>query len=120
MTPFLAVLSSSLVACCCKHGVAFMHWSVIGGVLFVLHVIAAIVAVAEEAADTARFSLVFLVQILLCGVNLLVVHRGCKTASAILRQLVSPVQSQIGTPLQLSAHPVAGVQQHSPVVHVLP
>ena len=42
ITLILAVLSSSVVACCCKHRTAFKLWSWMGGLPFMLHAIAAV------------------------------------------------------------------------------
>ena len=39
MASFLGVISSSVVACCCKHRAVYWVWSCIGGVLTVLHAI---------------------------------------------------------------------------------
>lgn len=106
---FIAAWSSGLVACCFKTRTAYLLWSLVGVLLFALHAIAAVAAVvAQDDYDYVAWppAIVVGMQIILCGVCLHVVHTGCKTASAIKRQAICPVESQIGTPLQMSTHPV--------------
>lgn len=84
-----------------------------------MHVLAAIETsrVESEYYDgDAEFS--YLAQVILCSVDLLIMYIGRKTASAITKRSIIPVESQVGTPLQLT-YPVAGVQP-STMVHMLP
>ena len=124
----LAMWSSGLVACCFKTRIGYLLWSLAGGVLFVSHAIVAIEAFLRDP-DEYFFTywppvIVFFAQITLCGVSLHVAHTGRKTASVISRQSICPVETQIGTPpFQLPTHhPVVagGVQQHPPVIRMLP
>lgn len=95
VVPFLGVLPSTLVAGCVKHRIAYMLWSLMGGVLFVLNAKAAVTTFTVEYINPG----VFIVQVVQCVFSLFVVHAGYTTASAIMRQPVHPVEShQIGTP----------------------
>lgn len=121
MLLLLAVVPSSLVACCFKNHTAFILWSVNGGTLFLLHAVVAIVAISQEASEYEWSPAVqFSAQIVQCCLSLLTMCVGCKTASAVNRQPIYPVESQIGTPLQLSTHPAVADVQHSPVIHMSP
>lgn len=90
-TPFVAVLSASPVACCSKLGVTYMLWSCIGALLCVVHAITAVDATKHEPSYISWSPIeLLLAQIFLCGVSLLVVYCGWKTASAT-RRPVHPV-----------------------------
>lgn len=119
---FLAVLSSSIVACCCKQRSAFKFWSWIGGLLFVLHLSAAVGAFGGSYYSVSGFPfLVFVLQMFLCGVNVLVVYLGCViTADLREREAIDPVEMRIEMPVRASMYPVAGVQQDAQVSRMLP
>lgn len=112
VTLFLAVLSSSVVACCCKHRVIYSIWSCACIVVAWLHAIA-----AAEAFQTEYYyqsyppMIIFLLQVSLCGLSMLGAYRGCKTTTA-LREVIHPVERQLGlgAPIQVSMHPPVQIQ----------
>lgn len=109
-TLFLAVVSSSGVACCCKHRSAFVSWAFVSAVVGWLHAIAAAEAFqADYYYHSYPPMIIFLLQVFLCGVSMLAVYRGCKTTSA-LREPIHPVERQLGGSVQVSLHPPARIQ----------
>ena len=91
-----AIPSSSTVACCCKQRGSYACWSILGGLVFFLHAVAA----ANEALSRGEYSddpsaFIVMVQITLCLLSLLVVRHGIKLAS-LLREPVYPVASRGG------------------------
>ena len=110
----LGVVSSSLVACCCKTPNVYSLWSFAGVLLFVMHAVAAI------KADPERFPVLFYaVDTIQCFVSLLIVCLGWTTASATRRQPVTRAGNPTTTLAQMPSQPVAGGQQ-LPVVHIVP
>lgn len=114
---FLAVLSSSLVACCCKHNVVYTVWGSMGVLIGVMHVVAATEAMTAES-EYGDPLILCVAQCILCGISLLVAYIGRKTALAITKRSIVPVETQVGTPLPLM-YTVAGAQP-STVTHMLP
>lgn len=112
VTLFLAVLSSSVVACCCKHRVIYSIWSCVGIVVAWLHAIAAAEAFqANYYYHSYPPMFIFLLQVALCGLSVLGVYRGCQTTKA-LREPIHPVERQLGlgAPVQVSMHPPVQIQ----------
>lgn len=122
VTLLLAVLSSSVVACCCKHRVVYSIWSCVGIVVGWLHAIA-----AAEAFQTGYYfhsyppTIIFLLQVSLCGLSMLAVYRGCKTTTA-LREPIHPVERQLGlrAPVQVSMHAPVQIQPSHATSSVIP
>lgn len=115
---FVGVISSSVVACCCKHRGAFWTWSCFGFLLALLHAISAIEAPASPSNyywydSDSTFCIV--IQVVLCGISMLVVYYGCKTAYALghptlPRHHSSQAVGQAGgRPTQVPGHLVHGM-----------
>ena len=103
--PFLAVPSSSLVECCCKHSVTFMLLSLVGGVLFFVHANVASEVVLQQAPDYGCPPVEsFLAHIFLCDVNLSRRVPRLQDRDSNGRPM-HPVESLTGTPLQVLTHP---------------
>lgn len=112
-TAFLAVLLSSVVACCCKHRTTYMLWSWFGCVLLTFHLIAAAGAFDAEyffpVSDLPGF--VFFLQMFLCGVNVRMMYLGCVISTASReRGLHDPVGMQLEMPTLGPMYPAAEVQ----------
>lgn len=117
---FLAVVPSSVVACCSKQRTLYSIWSCLGVLLFMLHVITIMDAFKGSRnyfyyVDSMVF---YLMQIVLCTLNVLVVYIGCKTASALGDQTFphhsvledGHAGGPVGVSMQMPRHLVQGVQ----------
>lgn len=115
----LGVVPSSVIACCSKQHTAYSVWSCLGILLFVLHAITTIEAVKGSIhfyyeVDPRIF---YLLQAILCTLNVLAVYFGCKTASALGNQTLphhsvlsgADAGGQVGVPVQTPTHLVHGV-----------
>lgn len=120
---FVGVVSSSVVACCCKHRGVFWFWSCLGVLLALLHAISAIEAPADPGHyywydSDSTFCIV--IQVVLCGISMLVVYYGCKTAYALghptlPRHHSSQAVGQAGGPMQVPGYLVQHGMQVSQV-----
>lgn len=115
---FVAVLSSSPVACFSRHRMTYILWSWAGAVLCILH--AAIAAdITSMEGSHSWYPIVLSMEIFLSCVSLLAVYRGCRAASAT-RRPVHPIENQLlQMPRQASMCPVADTQQFSQASNML-
>lgn len=86
---------SSTVACCCKNRASYIAWSSVGVWVSWLHALAAVNALDTRYHPRSRVILRFCVQLLLCGLSVLIVVYGFKVSCA-LRKPVHPMNSHVG------------------------